>query len=278
MSTLSVPRPPAGADPFAQVERITAVGVLIGALEDLVSRTSFDDRGTFAWPVHRSAIPTIDSAPMRALDRALAYPTVLALPLLRALIAGRLLTGRPGHTERAVLLSTLTATAAVQHLRHNTGRDGSDHISFINMAVSALANMFAGDPRAREICAQFLAFQSCVSYATSGAVKVVSPTWLSGRAATGVFRTECYGDRDMYRFLKLHPLLPKLMSWGVIAGELVFPAVMVAPKPLARAMLAAGVGFHLANGRFMGLNRFLWGFCGTYPAVAHVSRALGGRS
>jgi hypothetical protein len=33
------------------------------------------------------------------------------------------------------------------------------------------------------------------------------------------------------------------------------------------AFLAAGVVFHVSCALLMGLNRFVWAFCGCYPAV-----------
>ena len=53
-----------------------------------------------------------------------------------------------------------------------------------------------------------------------------------------------------------------------------FPLVLVAPKKVALGLLGTGVTFHVGNAVFMGLNRFMWAFSGTYPAVAHCSRSL----
>ncbi|MER5465486.1 hypothetical protein ABT010_33315 [Streptomyces sp. NPDC002668] len=113
-----------------------------------------------------------------------------------------------------------------------------------------------------------------MAYAASGAIKLMSPVWRDGSAITGIFRTRTYGGEGLYRLLNLHPAIPRIVAWSVVLGELTFPLVLVAPKPVARGILGMGVLFHLSIGRFMGLNRFFWAFTATCPAVAYVSRSL----
>jgi hypothetical protein len=43
------------------------------------------------------------------------------------------------------------------------------------------------------------------------------------------------------------------------------------------ALLGMGVGFHLGCGLVMGLNRFLWAFTATYPAVFYLHGLVAGR-
>lgn len=53
----------------------------------------------------------------------------------------------------------------------------------------------------------------------------------------------------------------------MIGFEIAFPLVLVVPKPLIIALLFTGVAFHLSCAIIMGLDRFVWAFCGCYPAV-----------
>lgn len=266
---------PVGLDRvFSRVEKITSVGAMIGSLEELATLGDLNDDGIFAWPVHRTRFRGLDRFPLRSVTRLFDYPTVAIIPLTQLVASGRLLFGRPGRRERALLLAAASGATAGMGVHHVGGADGSDHMSFVSFVVAALEKGFSQDERAQQACVQFLAFQACVAYAVSGAVKLVSPTWRDGTAITGIFRTRTYGDARLYRMLKVHPIVPRVMAWTVILGELTFPLVLVAPKPVARGILATACVFHLANGRFMGLNRFLWAFTATYPAVAHVSRSL----
>jgi len=264
---------PGGA--ILAVERLNAVCALVGALEQLTCISNNRDDDVFSWQVLRGRFPDKDRRTVRIFDRVFSYPTVAAIPIVRGLAAARLLLGRPGNTERMLLDGLLTATASVANLRQHYGGDGSDHMSYVGVATAFLARLFPGDSTAQRTCLKFLSFQTCLSYSVSGAVKAASPVWRSGRAITGIMRTGTYGDKWLYELTKKHPAIPVLMAWMVILGELSFPLVMVAPKPVARAILAASSVFHLANGRFMGLNRFVWAFAGSYPAIAHTSRGLG---
>ncbi|TYC66561.1 hypothetical protein EH183_41960 [Streptomyces sp. CB01881] len=259
---------------FVRIEKIGAMGALIGALEQLAGSSALSDDGIFSWRVNRTRFRGIERFPLTYVSRLLEYPRVVVIPQVRLTAAARLLLGRPHSRERAALLLALTGTAAGMQVRQYYGYDGSDNISLITFLVATMAKAFPGDDLAREACIRFIAFQACVAYAAAGAIKLVSPVWRDGSAITGILRTRVYGDKGLYRLLRLHPAVARAVAWGVILGELTFPLVLVAPRPVARGILGAGVFFHLVNGRFMGLNRFLWAFTATYPAIAHVSRSL----
>lgn len=262
---------------FRKVELFTSVGATIGALEQLASSRTLADDGLFGWPVMRLRAPMWwRRAGMERLEKVFGYPNVVGLVTTRAL-AGLGLT-LPGATraQRGVLAGTMCATAHGLHTRMaGYGLDGSDHLTFVNYAVSAAEKAFGNDPRAREALARFLAAQVCLAYFTSGAAKLVSPVWRDGTAIPEIFRTSMFGDDRFYQAVRERPWLAKSVAWTTILGEMAFPLVLVAPRPVARSILASGGLFHLANARFMGLNRFIWSYCSTYPALAHVSRSLG---
>lgn len=256
------------------MQRITAIGAALDGLEQLATARSVRNEGPFSWELHRErANRLLGPTTVKLLDPAFRYPQWLVVPGIRVLAAAGLLVGRPNARARAAMSATLCATAVAKTVRNRFGGDGSDHMSFITLTASALADIFPNDPWIRNQCIRFVAMQSLLSYATSGAVKVVSPVWRSGDAVTGVFRTNSFGDEGMYRLVTRYPRLGLAMSWTVVLGELCFPLIILTPPAITRLLLAAGVVFHLANGRFMGLNRFLWAFVGTYPGVAHIASA-----
>lgn len=259
---------------FPMVERITAIGAMLGALEQIVRSSELNDDGLFSWALHRNRHESAERFPWKQLGKLLEYPNVVAIPHARLLAAARLVFGSPGPKERAVCLAVLTATGVGMNVRHHYGSDGSDQMSQITFAASLMEKAFPRDSRARDACLSFIAFQTCLSYVSAGTVKLISPVWRNGSAITGIFRTHSYGDATLNALIKRYPALSVTLAWAVILGELSFPLVLIAPRQVAQAMLATSTAFHLANGRFMGLNRFIWAFSGTYPAVAAVSRAL----
>ncbi len=252
-------------------EKIAVLTSAIAALEHLAARRELEEDGPYAWRINRTRFEG-GKSPLRFISPLLEYPKVLAIPTTRLLAAARLLLGNPGHKERTLLLTTVLGTSAAMQVHHHYGSDGADQVSFMTLLTTLLAKAFPHDERAKRACLQMIAFQSCLAYSASGAVKLASPTWRSGRAITDIFRTATFGDEWFYQFTKLHPIIPKAVAWSVILGETFFPLVLVTPKPVARGILGGMGMFHLANSRFMGLNRFPFAFASTYPAVAYVSK------
>lgn len=257
-----------------RTEIVTAIGIIIGALENLADSATFDDDGLISWKVGRTRFPWLMS------DRAAFLDTVMSPPGFQALMAARLAAAAvvaSGGASRGTKVSAMTALVlsnwALQ-LRNPSGSDGADQMNGLVCAALAVSAAFPDDERVKEACTWFIAAQSTLSYAAAGLAKAVSPMWRDGTAMTGVFRTRTYGDARVYRLLKRYPALAKGAGWGVVAGETLFPLVWVAPRRTALALLGTGASFHVGNALFMGLNRFLWAFGGTYPSVAHCSRAL----
>lgn len=253
------------------VEKLAVFTSAIAALEELAGAKYFDEKGPYPWRVTQKKLEYWNSW-LRFTVPIMKYPRVLVLPQVRLAAALRLLLGNPGRKERAALVAAVLGSTAATKVHHHYGSDGADQVSFIALLVAMVAKAFPNDERARRACLRMIAFQSCLAYSASGGVKLASSTWRSGRAITGVFRTVTFGDEDFYKLVQLHPALPKLVAWSVILAEVLFPVVLVAPEPARRAILGGMGVFHLANSRFMGLNRFPFAFAATYPAVAYVAK------
>ncbi|MFF5986747.1 hypothetical protein [Prauserella flavalba] len=260
---------------FRRVERLTAVGATISAAELLTTARSLNDDGLFGWPINRTRMFGLNRGIGRHLEKLLRYPQVVAVVQTRLLSGLGLLAPGTGRRGRAAALAGMAGSGAALNLRSNYGLDGSDHFAFINFTVALLEKLYPNDRRAREAALAFIAAQSCLAYFTSGAVKMTSPVWRSGDAITGVFRTKTYGDKFVYDLTKNNKPLAQAIAWGTMIAEVLFPLVLVAPRPIAKAILAGGMAFHVGNARFMGLNRFFWSFVATYPAVAYFSKNLG---
>ena len=256
-------------------EKLAAVTSALSSLEMIINPSLFNDDGIFAWRVSRLWMPQRDAKLIKALAPLLEYPWFLLIPYINVAAAARLLLGRPGTKERALLLGTMFGAKAALSVRHRQGGDGSDQVSGITILTALLAKTMPNDERVQEACVRLIAYQSCLAYAASGIVKMTSPTWRSGRSIKGVLRTEAFGDQWLYQnVIKRHPAIPFIISWSVMLGEVAFPLVLIAPRSIAKSILAITTSFHLANARFMGLPRFVWAFASTYPAISHVAKEL----
>lgn len=262
---------------FRAVEAVTAVGVLLGGLELLRVRKTYTDESLNSWPITRTRLYRLAPPRGRAVDAAVRYPHVLVVAGARAASGAALLLPGLGPAARAAALAGAVGSGALLHLRTNYGNDGSDHLATISLSASLIEKGFSRDAAVRRAALGFIAAQSTLSYVTSGATKLRSPIWRSGEALTGVMRTRTYGDGWLYRLLRDRPRLTRLAGWAVMLFEVAFPLVFVLPTPLSRALLGGAAFFHVLNARFMGLNRFLWAFVGSYPAVIYFADLVGRR-
>lgn len=257
-----------------RVERITAVGATIGGLEMLRIGSAYADDGINSWPITRTRLRRLTPPFGAIVDAAVRHPNVLVVAGVRAASGAVLLLPGIGRVARGVALAGAVGSGALLHLRTNYGNDGSDHLAVVSFWSALAEKAFGDDRRAREAALGFIAAQSALSYLTSGLTKLRSPIWRSGDALSGVLRTRTYGDPDLYALIRDRPRLRLLASWGVMLFEVAFPLALVLPTRLSRTLLAGAAIFHVLNARYMGLNRFLWSFAGSYPAVDHVAGLL----
>jgi len=257
-----------------RTELINAIGVAIGSLEFLARPKQLAETGLLSWPVGRTRFRWSTKNHVDVLNRLFNPPGVYGLIALRLLASAALLNPRASRATRTSAVTFLAGTNWALHVRNGFGTDGTDHMNMLTHAALAASKLFPHDKLAREACAWFIAGQSVLSYASAGAAKLLSPFWRDGSAMAGIFRTHTYGTKWVGELMKKYPVLATAGGWGVILGELAFPLVLVAPKPVARALLGLGTSFHVGNAAFMGLNRFVWAFSATYPSVIHVSKHL----
>ncbi len=259
---------------FDLMERITAVGTVLSALETLSRPDMLRREGLFCWDVSRTRSARYDKEPLRTLLSVFDYPAVNGIHAARLASAVRLLCGDTDRTARSGHTAVLAASTYALGVRTHYGADGSDHMAILTYAASVLEKAFGSDPRVRRACLWFVAAEASLSYTTAGLAKAASPLWRSGHAMPGIFRTRTYGHRWVAKVTREHPALAKAMCWSVILAETFWPLVLIAPAEVAWPLLLLGLAFHLGNAHFMGLNRFLWAFAGSYPAVVAVSRHL----
>jgi hypothetical protein len=255
---------------LALVERIAAVAILISSLEILARPALLADTGLLSWRTEQLRARWLTHGALaRGLDVSFRPPVVLWIVGLRAAAATVIVVSpRPA----GVLVCAVAAASLLLMLRNSYGNDGADQLGLILFVAVSLAHL-RPSPVVVEAVLWFVALLACLAYFTSGAAKLAGRRWRDGTGLTGVFETETYGARAVCGLLRRHRWLAVGASWAVIAGESFFPAALVAPTPVAAALLALGVSFHLGAAAVMGLNTFLWAFPATYPAVWYCAHA-----
>ncbi|HET9173283.1 MAG TPA: alpha/beta fold hydrolase [Actinospica sp.] len=257
---------------LALSERLSAVTHLIASLEHLVNEPDRKPGGFNNWERMRGNHVRSPAPIRKALDAVAAPGTTRALHMARIGAAVTLLAPVPLPRRARLAADAVLATSSLGlYARHHYGSDGADQVSFLVSGLTAVARAGERDPRVVDACLWFISMQSSLSYAVSGWVKMTSPTWRSGRAMPGVFRTITYGDHKAWELIRRHPKKARALGAAVLALECGFPLAYAAKGRFAPALVASVGAFHLANARFMALGRFLWAFGSMHPAVLYTA-------
>lgn len=252
-------------------ERMSAATHLVASLELLARSADRKTGGVNDWSISKQNIRHHGPLTAKLLNAASDPRTTTALHVARAISAAFLLapTGRLRKSRFAA--NAIVSTAAVGTFHGQIyGSDGSDQASLLVQAAATVARS-SRDPRVADAALWFLALQSTLNYAASGWVKMVSPTWRSGRALPGVMRTVTYGHQGAWRTATRYPRSARTVGHAVLAMECLFPAVFGTGGRLTPAFVSSAAAFHAANGGLMGLGRFVGAFCAMHPALLYAT-------
>ncbi|HEX7176982.1 MAG TPA: hypothetical protein VF240_17115 [Pyrinomonadaceae bacterium] len=252
--------------PELLVSRLLFVGLIVEAFDIFKLRRAFGDDGMFS----RSNIAILTSgARWQVRIGATAGGSAAMMLAMAAQGLSALVVIIKGTHTRAGMYSALIClvTNGYVRSRRQIGGSGAEQLTFIVLVTFGLVLLAGGTDSARRLGDAFIAAQVVLAYFASGVAKAASPIWRNGGAMTGILSTEGYGLPGLAKLLGRYPKLDWLLCWSVIGWEITFPLVLFVPKPLMLVLLSVGVVFHVSCAIVMGLNRFVWAFCGCYPAV-----------
>jgi len=215
-----------------QTEMITAVGIILGALEHLVSPEQFEEQGLISWEVGRTRFKSLAHPRADLLGKVMAPPGLQVVVALRVAAAAVVMSGNADRRSKAAAMAYLATTNWLLHVRNPLGGDGTDHMNMLVCATLTVSSLFPEDERIQEACTWFIAAQSTLSYAAAGAAKLVSPYWRNGTAMTGIFRTRSYGDERVHRLFTKYPELAKIGGWATMWVRWLSPWSLWRPRRL----------------------------------------------
>lgn len=256
------------------IEVVTAACTAVGAIEEISRKRDNYPDTLHSWEVRRTATHILNNRALTPLTWWFEGRREVVLPVAKALCAFVIFTSAHSDARRGVAVAATALLLWAKSLRAVHGSDGSDQVAFLSTVVAAMARLPFVDERDKQLLVWFLGFQSILSYFVAGVAKVVSPAWRDGSALTGILRTRTYGERHLYNFFNARPRLNTFVSRSVAVLETVTPLLLMLPDRHRRLGIASLGGFHLANARVMGLNRFFWAFAGTHPAVDHLGHSV----
>jgi hypothetical protein len=225
------------------------------------------------WAILRNEIPDRPRWVRPLLDRLLAPHAYRGLLWLRlalslALMSG-ILSGHAGLLGAAVLF----AMALVLLLRwRGAFNGGSDFMTLVTLTGLLIAHG-VGAVTTPELGWRaglwYVTLQSITSYFVSGWVKLLHPSWRTGRALPQFLDTGIHGPlRSDSAFRR--PTVARVASWSFTVWEGLMPLALLDPR-LAVVLCAVAGGFHFWVFRFFGLNRFFWAWLSTFPAIVYCA-------
>jgi hypothetical protein len=247
--------------------RIAAVGMGLTAMEHVADRRAFGPRGPFS----ASVVAAIRGAPTWAL---VGPTTVVAVATLQLIAAAFLIVLGPLPLIGQLALIAAVVTSMALRGRRILGGDGAERLTTIILIAATLAFIPITSPDRATLAVAFLAGQSSLAYVTAGAAKLVSPVWRGGSALPGILATYGHGHAWAATMLKAHPTVGKVLGWGVMLFEVLFPLLLLGPYAVALTAALVGVSFHIGCAVLMGLNSFPWAFPATYICLFAVRAYL----
>lgn len=252
--------------------QLCAVAQLVGLLELALVRTEFRPGGFLDWSMTGNLNPQVRTRTGSLLRRAfrrLSPGAFACLIVLDAVVASLLLI-RPSSVP---LIAAATVLQLMLMKRHHLTIDGSDQMVLVVLAACLIGRLGA-DPIATRAAVTFLAAEVTLAYLVAGLAKATSPYWRSGQAFPMIVRTRMYGQPIARRVVNRFPRAGRAASYAVIWWESLFVLSLTAPPAFVAVLFALGVGFHAGCAVVMGLNRFMWAFVASYPAVACTNLAI----
>ena len=221
------------------------------------------------WAVLRREIPARPAWVRPLLDALLTLDRYRALIALRLVLAVSLALGWLSGGMGLVGAVLLFAIALVLLLRwrgaFNGGSDFMTLVGLTGLLIAHVVGTFQGMESGWRAGFWYITLQSLTSYFMSGWVKLLHPSWRSGRALPQFLDTGIHGPlspESVYR----GPWLARAISWSFTVWEGLFPLALLDAR-LAALFCAVACVFHFLVFRFFGLNRFFWAWLTTYPAI-----------
>jgi hypothetical protein len=252
--------------------RLCAVAQLIGLAELVLVRAELAPGGFLDWsmigllsPKTRTRVGQL----IRRWFRRLGPRTFAGLLALAVVTAGGLLVWPAAWP----LIAVAAAVQVVLMKRHHITIDGSDQMTLMVLIVCLLGRIGANAITLRA-AVSFLAAELTLAYLVAGLSKAASAHWRADGAFATIVRTRMYGHAAAARFLGEHHALGRPAAYAVFCWESLFFVTLTAPPAFVYIALAIGLSFHVGCAIVMGLNRFVWAFTASYPALLCTNLAI----
>ncbi len=217
------------------------------------------------WSLLRREIPARPAWVRPLLDVLLTPRSHRVLIALRLALALGLMSGGLGLVGAALLFAMALVLLLRWRGAFNGGSDFMTLVGLTGLLIAHAVGAFLGMETGWRAGLWYVALQSLTSYFMSGWVKLLHPSWRSGRALPQFLDTGIYGPLPAHSAYR-RPAVAMAVSWSFTVWEGLFPLALLDLRLAALFCAVAGV-FHFLVFRFFGLNRFFWAWLTSYPAI-----------
>lgn len=221
----------------------------------------------FHWNVCRSRQGWPFRGRQAEINNWLFQPNIFVVLMTLRIIGCLILVTVNDRTILAIVILGLILSTGLLALRHVHGHDGADQMMMLLCVGMLTYFLFENNSSWRWAGILFIGGQAILAYFVSGAAKLISEEWRSGRALSSVLTTRIYGTLPVGKVMQKHPIVCMVLAWGLMIWEISSLFLILSSSPYVWIWLAIGVSFHLSAALLMGLNTFLLAFLGSYPAV-----------
>lgn len=239
---------------------LLSVSLLLQSFELLSIASKIGPDSPWSWSHVRNDFAHWPAILLRILD--ILYEKYFKLLVLVQIILAMLL---PLHPVFPALL--LIGTYLLIALRfRGQFNGGSDTMTMTSLLSALLLSLPQPKVINLPLGLYFLAFQSTLSYFIAGMVKLKSKSWRTGQALHAFLLHSNYLVPEKLQYLSNNKLLMLVASYFIIIFECSFPILWLFPA-LTGYYLFTAFAFHIANYYIFGLNRFVFAWLCTYPAL-----------
>ncbi len=146
-------------------------------------------------------------------------------------------------------------------------------MTLLVLGALVIAITFKDHQKAPVAVLWYIAIQSSFSYFIGGFVKIKESSWWNGSALKDFLRSSQYQIPESIKALSPYKVLLILLSWTIMLFEIFFPFLLFFTD-FKMEILIIGASFHALNIYLFGLNRFLFAWVATYPALYFCAHTI----
>lgn len=255
------------AQAFSFIILFISLASILQTIELLMLKQFFQPRGVWDWNLISKDFEFLPKPLCLFFGFLLGYPNFVYLLWVRLLASVVAIF----FIHPALLFILAISTLLISLRWRGTFNGGSDYMTWLIWFSTFIASCCMFIPGIKTACIWYIALQSCASYFIAGVAKLKKVSWRRGLALYSFLNSPTTSKNKMASFIKASPALCFVFSWAILIFEISAPVIFL-NHTVAMGFISLAVLFHLMNFAIFGLNRFLFAWAATYPALLYCSQ------